>query len=126
VEAELVRLEQQIGEANIRRDKKFFQEVEADEFIFTDSNGGVTTKAEDVASLDKPVGEARLIAYKLDDIRVRTYGSAAIVFAAATSTYKRGEQEILIHTRFTDVFVKTKGRWRIVAGHSSRVRDPQK
>src|SRR5437868_4898830 len=51
-EAELMQLERDIGDANIRRDKAFFERVEADEFVFTDSGGGITTKAEDVASLD--------------------------------------------------------------------------
>jgi hypothetical protein len=52
--SELKQIEIDIGQANIRRDKAFFQRVEADEFVFIDSAGGVTTKAEDVASLDQP------------------------------------------------------------------------
>ena len=49
-----MQLERDIGTANIKRDKAFFQRVEADEFIFTDSGGGLTTKAENVAGLDQP------------------------------------------------------------------------
>ena len=52
VEAELMQLERDIGEANITRDKAFFARIEGDECIFTDSGGGLTTKAEDLASLD--------------------------------------------------------------------------
>src|ERR1700712_2451444 len=74
VVAELTQLERDIGQANIRRDKAFFERVEADEFVFIDSSGGVTTKAEDVGSLDKPAGEFQLISYNVSDVQVRVYG----------------------------------------------------
>lgn len=125
-EAELIQLERDIGQANIRRDKAFFERIEADEFLFTDSAGGITTKAEDVAGLDKPAGETRLIAYDVDDARVSLYGKNAVVTGRVTSTYRNKDKETVVRTRFTDVFVRRNGRWQIVAGHSSRIREPQK
>ena len=125
-EAELMRLERDIGAANVRRDKAFFERVEADEFTFTDSGGGVTTKAEDVASLDKPAGEFKLISYEVDDMKVSVYGKTAVVTGRTTTTLKGKDREIVNKSRFTDVFVRRDGRWQIVAGHSSRIREPQK
>ena len=122
VEAQLMQLERDIGDANIKRDKAFFERVEADEFIFTDSSGGITTKVEDVSSLDKPAGETKLVSYGPDDMKVHVYGRAAVVTGRVTSTYKRQDKELVIQTRFTDVFVKRDGRWQLVAGHSSRIR----
>ena len=121
VESRLMKLERDIGDANLRRDKKFFERVEAEEFVFTDSMGGLTTKSEDIASLDKPVGEARLVNFAVDDMKVAVYGKTAVVIGRAVWTYKRGDREIINKTRFTDVFVKRDGQWRIVAGHSSRM-----
>ena len=120
--AELIQIERDIGDANIRRDKSFFERVEADEFVFTDSGGGVTTKAEDVASLDKPVGETRLVSYVPSEMNVRVYGKTAVVTGLVTSTYKNAERETVVRSRFTDVFVKRDGRWQLVAGHSSRLK----
>lgn len=125
-QAALMQLERDIGQANIKRNKAFFERTEADEFIFTDSGGGTTTKAEDVASLDKPPGEFRLVSYDVDQMKVSVYGKAAVVTGRATSTYRGGGRESVIRTRFTDTFVKRDGRWQIVAGHSSRIREPQK
>jgi hypothetical protein len=125
-QAALMQLERDIGQANIKRDKTFFERVEADEFIFTDSSGGTTTKAEDVASLDKPPGEFRLVSYEVDEMKVSVFGKTAVVTGRATSTYRGGGRESVIRTRFTDTFVKRDGRWQIVAGHSSRIREPQK
>ena len=125
-EQELIQLERDIGQANILRDKAFFEKVEADEFIFTDSGGGVTTKTEDVASLDKAAGDTKLIAYDLDEVRVNIYGDTAVVNAIGISTYRTKDRDAVVRNRFTDVFVKRAGRWQLVAGHSSRIREPQK
>lgn len=126
VEAELMQLERDIGDANVRRDKAFFERIEADEFIFTDSAGGTTTKAEDVASLDKPAGVMKLTSYVVDEMKVRIYGKTAVVGGRATVTLKGNDREVVNQSRFTDVFVKRDKRWQLVAGHSSRIREPQK
>lgn len=125
IEAELMQIERDIGAANVRRDKAYFERIEADEFIFTDSGGGLTTKAEDVASLDKPAGEFKLVSYTVDDMQVRLYGNTAVVTGRATTISRGKDREIVGKSRFTDVFVKRGGRWQIVAGHSSRLREPQ-
>ncbi len=126
VEAELMQLERDIGEANIKREKAFFERIEADEFIFTDSGGGLTTKAEDVTSLDKPPGEIKLITYLVDEMKVYVYGKTAVVFGRVTTTSRGKDREIIGKSRFTDTFVQRDGRWQLVAGHSSRIREPQK
>ncbi|MGH9819035.1 MAG: nuclear transport factor 2 family protein [Pyrinomonadaceae bacterium] len=126
VEGRLMQLERDIGQANIRRDKAFFERIEADEFIFTDSAGGITTKAEDVASLDQPPGEFRLISYDVDEMKVRVYGNTAVVTGRVTTVSKNKDREITNKSRFTDVFVKRRGHWQLAAGHSSRIRDQQK
>lgn len=123
---ELMQLERDIGQANIRRDKAFFERIEADEFVFTDSYGGVTTKSEDVGSLDKPAGEFRLISYDADEMQVKVYGKTAVVTGRVTTVSKSKDREITVRNRFTDVFVRRNGLWQIVAGHSSRIREPQK
>jgi hypothetical protein len=124
--AELMQLERDIGQANIDRNKAFFERVEADEFIFTDSGGGITTKAEDVASLDQPQGAFKLVSYVVDEMTVKIYGKTAVVWGRSITTSRSADKEVVSKTRFTDVFVRRDGRWQLVAGHSSRIREPQK
>ena len=124
IESELMRLERDIGAANVRRDKAFFERIEADEFIFTDSAGGLTTKADDIASLDKPAGEFKLVSYDVDDMKVRVYGDTAVVTGRTTTKLQSQDREVINRSRFTDVFVKRDGRWQLVAGHSSRLTEP--
>ena len=123
VEAELMQLERDIGVANITRDKAFFVRIEADECIFTDSGGGLTTKAQDIASLDEPPGETKLISYLVDEMKVFDYGKTVVVLGRVTTTTSGKNGEVTRKSRFTDVFVKRDGRWQIVAGHSSRIRE---
>jgi hypothetical protein len=123
---QLIQIERDIGKANIRRDKTYFEMIEAPEFVFTDSGGGMTTKAEDVASLDQPAGEYKLISYDVDDMKVNLYGNAAVVIGRSTTVSRGKDRDVTNRSRFTDVFVKKNGKWKIVAGHSSRIRESQK
>jgi Domain of unknown function (DUF4440) len=127
VEQDLMQLERDIGTANVQRDKAFFARVEADEFLFTDAGGGLTTKQEDVASLDQPPGEFRLVSYVPDEMKVYVYDKTAVVFGRVTTKARSSKdgKEVKSQSRFTDVFVWRDRRWQIVAGHSSRIRQPQ-
>jgi hypothetical protein len=127
VSAELMQIERDIGAANIRRDKAYFQRIEADEFLFTGANGSVTTKAQDVASLDEPPGDWVLEAYDPDDMKVYVYGATAVVFGRTTTRVKNAKTAEVrtSQTRFTDTFVRRDGQWVLVAGHSSRIPAPK-
>ncbi len=121
-----MQIEREIGQANIRRNKAYFERIEADELIFTDSSGGITTKAEDVASLDKPAGDFKLLSYEVDEMKVTVYGKTAVVTGRTTTVSHGKDRDITNKSRFTDVFVRRDGRWQLFAGHSSRIREPQK
>ena len=124
IAAELIAIERAIGDANIRRDREFFDKVEATEFLFTDSNGGLTNKAEDLAGLVGPrqPGSAVLETYVVDDTRVCVYGESATVWGRITTTGLRGDHTPYRNqVRFTDVFVRRDGHWQLVAGHASRL-----
>ena len=120
VRRQVTALEDRIGRANFACDYKFFAEIEAPEFIFTDSRGGVTTRAEDLAGESgcKP----RRGSYALEDIRIMAYGDVVVfnAMATVTGTSQQGEPYER-KNRFTDVLVRRGGGWRLVAGHSSRI-----
>jgi len=121
--AELMQLERDIGRANVERDAEFFERVEADEFVFTDSGGGLTTKREDVDGVRKPANpDVKLLAYDVDDMQVRVYGETAVVTGRVTTKQNVKGEERTGRSRFTDVFVRRDGRWQLVAGHSSRIK----
>lgn len=120
---ELMQLERDIGKANVERDYAFFDRVEAEEFIFTDSGGGLTTKKEDLAGLKAaPNPDNKLLSYDVDEMKVMLYGKTAVVTGRVTTKGTSKGNSWTSQSRFTDVFVWRDNRWQIVAGHSSRIR----
>lgn len=119
----LMQLERDIGKANIDNDYAFFDRVEAEEFIFTDAGGGVTTKKQDLEGLKQPPNpDVKLAAYDVDEMNVRLYDKTAVVTGRVTTKRLVKGQPMTSQSRFTDVFVWREGRWQLVAGHSSRIR----
>jgi hypothetical protein len=122
IKNDLLRIEREIGRANLDCDYRYFDKVEAEDFIFTDAAGGVTDKKQDMAG-EKDCHESNGT-YDVDDARTRLYGNTAVVTGRVTTTHKNKEGKVVIrHSRFTDVFVWRDGRWQLVAGHSSRIPD---
>ena len=119
----LMQLERDIGKANINRDYAFFDRVEADEFIFTDAGGGITTKKQDLEGLKQPPNpDVKLVAYDVDEMNVLLYDKTAVVTGRVTTKRMVKGAEVVSKSRFTDVFVWRQERWQLVAGHSSRIR----
>lgn len=124
---ELMQLERDIGKANMERDYAFFDRVEAEEFIFTDSGGSVTNKKQDLEGLKQPPNlDVKLVAYDVDEMRVMLYKKTAVVTGRVTARRTLKDAAVTTQSRFTDVFVWRQGRWQLVAGHSSRIPSPIK
>jgi hypothetical protein len=117
---DFLRIEQEIGRANRECDYDYFRRIEANEFIFTDANGTVTTRADDLAG-EK---DCRKADYEqvIDEPRLLLYGAVA-VFNARNTIRTRGKdgQPVLHRNRFTDIFVWRDGRWQLVSGQSSQI-----
>jgi len=119
---DLMQLERDIGKANIERDYAFFDRVEADEFIFTGSDGSLLTKREDLEGLKKPANpDVKLLAYDVDQMNVLLYDKTAVVTGRVITKNQYKGAEVSSPSRFTDVFAWRDGRWQLVAGHSSRI-----
>ncbi|MFI5312470.1 MAG: nuclear transport factor 2 family protein [Gemmatimonadales bacterium] len=120
IKRDLIQVERQIGTANLACDYRYFARVEAEEFVFIDASGGVTTRAQDLAGeKDCKPSEGT---YDLDETRVLLFGGTAVVTARVTTTGKNKDgAKVTRRSRFTDVFAWRDSRWQLVAGHSSRI-----
>jgi ketosteroid isomerase-like protein len=120
IKHDLLEIEKQIGRANFTCDYAYFARVEADEFIFTDSTGGVTTRQQDLAG-ERDCHKSDFT-YDLDETRVLVYGNVGVVNARVTIAGTNKEGKPFTHrSRFTDTFVWRDNRWQLVAGHSSNI-----
>jgi ketosteroid isomerase-like protein len=118
-EQELLKLEQQWGDALVKPDLTFLDRIMAEDYMFTSPLGEVLTKAQMLAELKS--GEDVVSSVVNHDMKVRVYGDAAVV--TGHSTYKETVQgnDISGEYRWTDTWIRKDGRWQCVADHASRV-----
>jgi len=119
VEQELIKLENEWGDAWVKRDVAFFDRIIADDYTWTSPEGIVWTKAQDLALVKS--GDVVITSWVLAEMKVRVYGDAAVVTGRSSvkETYK-GE-DVSGQYRWTHTWVKRAGRWRCVTGHSSEI-----
>ena len=113
-------LQSQLIEAYIQHDSGVLDRVLADDYTFTNDRGEIETKQQVMANF-KAGGERTITSYEIHDPRVRVYGDAAVMFYGYTSKEQYKGRDDGGSFRITRVFVRQDGRWRIVAGHETRV-----
>jgi ketosteroid isomerase-like protein len=120
VEQTLMNIEQELVDAVVKGDTSPSEKYLSDNSIFTDPGGMVMDKAQFIADLK--AGNLKLESSKPDDMKVHAHGNAAVVTYGTTDkgTYKG--KDISGKYRWTDVFVKHKGRWQLVAGQGTPIR----
>ena len=118
-EQDIMRIEKEMLAAALKGDTGPSERYLADNYVFTGPDGLTMGKAQSIEDLKS--GNLKLQAASLDDTKVQVYGDTAIVTYSSNDkgTYKG--KDITGKTRWTDVFVKQKGRWMIVASHGSTV-----
>jgi ketosteroid isomerase-like protein len=122
VEQTLLQLERDWEQANVKNDAAALERILAPEFVSTDSDGRLTTRAEGFAR--RKSGEVKFTAFTQDDYKVQVIGDTAIVTGRSTIKGVRDGKELSGQERWTDVFVRRSGRWQAVATHSSRIARP--
>jgi ketosteroid isomerase-like protein len=118
-EQDIMRIEQEMLAAVLKGDTGPSERYLAENYAFTGPDGISMGKAQSIHDLKS--GDLKLQAASLDNSKVQLYGDTAIVTYSSNDkgTYKG--KDISGKTRWTDVFVKQKGRWTMVASHGSTV-----
>ena len=121
VEQNLMKIEQEMLDALLKGDTSAAKKYLADTFIFTAPDGDTSTKAQVLADLTS--GDLKFTASTNADMKVQSYGNAAVVTYRSTDkgTYK--DKDISGEYRWTDFFVNKDGQWQLVGGHGCAVTD---
>jgi len=115
----VMQIEQDMGAAIQKGDASPFERYIADTFVFTDSDGGVTDKTHLVSDIKS--GDLKFESSKLDDLKVQVYGNTAVATYGTTDKGNYKGKDISGQYRWTDVFVKRKGQWQMVASQGTRL-----
>jgi ketosteroid isomerase-like protein len=95
-------------------DVKRFEQLLADDFLATLSDGSLLDRRQFLTYTAKPATISNLAAH---DVNVRLMGDFAIVHARTTFTLSDGRPS---EGRYTDVWARRNGRWLAIAAHVTR------
>jgi uncharacterized protein (TIGR02246 family) len=104
-------------QAQIGADARALDRIYADDFIGVGPSGTVRTKSQVIS--DFTSGELKFKSITTDEVQVRVYGETAVETGRSTMVGQDKGKIVPQDTRFTRVWVKQEGRWRLVANHYS-------
>jgi ketosteroid isomerase-like protein len=108
--------------AYLRGDAETIAIFLTDDYTLTDSKGKISTAADDIE--DARSSRVHYDVFENYDMKVRVYGSHTAIVTGKTKVKGNAQSKpIDIIVQFTDTFVKQSGRWRLAAGHVSRLKD---
>jgi uncharacterized protein (TIGR02246 family) len=120
VEQAIRELDHERIQAQIGADAVALERIYAADFIGVGPSGTVRSKAQVIS--DFTSGKLQFQSITTDEVRVRVYDNAAVETGLSTMVGQDKGKAVPRDTRFTRVWVKQEGRWRLVANHySSRI-----
>lgn len=116
-EASIRSLEMKWTEAYKQRNIDILSSLLADEFVITVEDGSTYSKAGYIShSADASV---HVQVAELSDLKVRMHGDTAIVTGVYHEVGEQNGKRYDYHDRLTDIWMKTGGKWQVVASHYS-------
>lgn len=120
-EQALLKLQREWLDAYQKHDAAALERIEADNFTLTEADGKVTTKAEDVASIRNAKPPQPDDSFDVEDAKVRLYGDTAVLIGRVILKYRNKGQMVVERYRYTDTYLRRRGRWQVVASQLTRL-----
>lgn len=118
VEQELIRLDQEWTQAELRGDRAAVARFLADDYTATNgANGQVINKTQALAELRAQPN----VTDTADDYTVRVYGDTAVMTHRGMVRGQDNGQQVNEQYRSTHTWVRRNGRWQLVSHHSSPI-----
>ena len=99
-----------------RNDVAALERIVAEDYLITVSDGRVLNREQDLEPLRNGV---KFESAAAEDVRVRVFKETAIVTCVGVFKVRVKDKDYDVRERFTDIYVKRKGRWQPVASHST-------
>src|SRR6267378_8476563 len=89
----------------------------SEDFVITVEDGNTYSKTGYISHSAEPSVHVEVA--ELSDLKVRMHGNTAVVTGAYHERGKSDGKPYEYHDRLTDVWMKTGGRWQVIASHYS-------
>lgn len=110
-------LEVKLMESYKQRQIELFASMLDDDFVITIEDGSTYGKTGYVSFTAKP--SVQIEVAEMSDLKIRLHGSTAVLTGAYHERGQNKGEAYDYHDRFTDVWMKSNGKWRLVASHYS-------
>ena len=117
IEQVIRQLDQERIQAQIDANARALERIYAADFIGVGPSGAVRTKPQVIS--DFTSGALKFQSITTDEVQVRIYGNTAVETGLSTMVGQDKGKAVPRDTRFTRVWVKQQGSWRLVANHYS-------
>src|SRR6516225_6445327 len=120
VEQAIRQLDNERIQAQIGADVVALDRIYGDDFVGVGPSGTVRNKLQVIS--DFTSGDLKFQSITTDEVQVRVYENTVVETGLSTMSGQDKGKAVPRDTRFTRVWVKQQGRWRLVANHySSRI-----
>jgi ketosteroid isomerase-like protein len=109
---DVLKFEDERNQAILNRDTAVLDRMYADEITWTMSNGDLLNKQQVLANIGSE--NQRLFSIQHSDRRIHVFGNTVILTATSNSSERYKDKMITVPRRFTNVYVKQDGQWKLV------------
>jgi len=124
IEHEILRLEEELRQAEMRVDAEALERFYSDDIMVTAPVGVVVDKPLVQEELRR-ASTARVEIFDKDDVKVRAYAETAVASYRLTVKGQSEGIEISQQFRVTDVWLRRAGNWQVVSRHTAVMALPQ-
>jgi len=121
VEKEILRLEEELTETEMRVDVAALDRIYADDIMVTAPIGICVDKPAVMTEVRQAADKAEVERYDKDNLKVRAFGDTAVTSYRITAKARLEDKEINAHLCITNVWLKRQERWQIVARHTANL-----
>ena len=118
-EREILALNREWADAMVRGDRAALERIFSDDLIVTSGSGELRDKKGELGDTGDP--QVKTYFFNTEDLRVRVYGGAGFITGHAKWRINYQGRDVDNERRFTCVYARERGRWRMVAMHISRI-----
>jgi ketosteroid isomerase-like protein len=111
-------------EALVQRDMTALKHIWADDYLFTNANGALLTKAQRLANLESGASGFESINPNDDEVNFRVYGDVVVVNSRVTLKGRYSGKETSGQFRSLHVWVRRGGGWQLVANQITPIAQP--
>jgi ketosteroid isomerase-like protein len=115
----VLQTERDLAAAYLKSDANGIAQGVMEDYTLTNSMGKITTRADDIGEARK--NDPKYEIFENYDMKVRLHGDTAVVTGKTHTKGVSGGKPFDFQFQFTDTFLKDGGRWRLLAGHVSKL-----